>query len=101
MLSLLHILRKISPQSTANGVLETDYDYIIPVVNPSSLDLRCGRNASTAWSKPDVAVIRAGDTVGFAVNTSVGLPIEGAPVMPWDVCANSYISLSICPVSLL
>jgi hypothetical protein len=75
--------RKISPQEPG-GDPKTDYDYIIPVVNLTSLDLRCGRNASIAWSKPKTAVIRAGDNVGFAVNTSVGLPIVGAPVMPWD-----------------
>lgn len=77
-------LRKISPQGDPAST-KTDYDYIIPVVDPSSLDLRCGRNASIAWSKPKVAVIRAGDTVGFAVNTTVGLPIPNAPIMPWDV----------------
>jgi hypothetical protein len=76
--------RKISPHVTESDT-KTDYDYIIPVVDPSSIDLRCGRNASTAWSSPKTAVIVAGDTVGFAVNTSLGLPIEGAPVMPWDV----------------
>jgi hypothetical protein len=79
--------RKISPQVTESDT-KTDYDYIIPVVDPSSLDLRCGRNASTAWSNPKTAVIRAGDTVGFAVNTTVGLPIAGAPVLPWDVRAR-------------
>lgn len=74
----------ISPQDSGSAT-HFDYDYIIPVVDPSSLDLRCGRNASTAWSRPKTAVVRAGDAVGFAVNTTVGLPIAGAPVMPWDV----------------
>jgi hypothetical protein len=83
-------IRKISPQDPENPYPKTDYDYIIPVVDPSSLNLRCGRNASIAWSKPDVAVIRAGDTVGFSVNTTVGLPIEGAPIMPWDRWPNLY-----------
>jgi hypothetical protein len=76
--------RKISPQDSASDI-KTDYDYIIPIVDPSSLDLRCGRNASTAWSHPKTAVVRAGESVGFAVNTTVGLPIPNAPVMPWDV----------------
>ncbi|KAH7110100.1 glycoside hydrolase [Dendryphion nanum] len=83
-------IRKISPQGADINSPKTDYDYIIPVVDPTSLDLRCGRNASTAWSSPQVAVIHAGDTVGFAVNTSVGLPIVGAPVMPWDRWPNLY-----------
>ncbi|KAF2007487.1 lytic polysaccharide monooxygenase [Amniculicola lignicola CBS 123094] len=83
-------IRKISPQHTDNGNFITDYDYIIPVVDPTSLDLRCGRNASIAWSNPKVAIIHAGDRVGFAVNTTVGLPIEGATVMPWDRWPNLY-----------
>ncbi|KAH7083879.1 glycoside hydrolase [Paraphoma chrysanthemicola] len=82
-------IRKISPQDSPNDV-KTDYDYIRPVVDPSSIDLRCGRNASNAWSQPRTAVIRAGETVGFAVNTSVGLPIPNAPVMPWDRWPNLY-----------
>lgn len=84
--------RKISPQDSASDV-KTDYDYIIPIVDPSSLDLRCGRNASTAWSHPKTAVIRAGESVGFAVNTTVGLPIPNAPVMPWDVSGCTIASL--------
>lgn len=76
---------KISPDGVGADSPGTDYNYIIPVVNPSSLDLRCGRNATIAWSNPKVAIINAGDKVGFAVNTSVGLPIAGAPIMPWDV----------------
>lgn len=79
------IVSKVSPQGYDNANTKTDYDYIIPVVDPSLLDLRCGRNAWTAWSQPKTAVVHAGDTVGFAVNTTVGLPIEGAQVMPWDV----------------
>jgi hypothetical protein len=90
--------RKISPQLTGSDA-KTDYDYIIPVVDPSSLDLRCGRNATTAWSKPKTALIHAGDTVGFAVNTSVGLPIAGAPVMPWDVRPTCLLSTARCTVS--
>lgn len=77
--------RKISPQFEAATNPKTDYDYIMPIVDPSSLDLRCGRNASSAWSNPKIAVIKAGDTVGFSVNTTVGLPIEGMPLNPWDV----------------
>ncbi|KAH7395247.1 glycoside hydrolase [Phaeosphaeria sp. MPI-PUGE-AT-0046c] len=83
-------IRKISPQGYDNENTKTDYDYIIPVVDPSLLDLRCGRNAWTAWSQPKTAVVTAGDTVGFAVNTTVGLPIEGAQVMPWDRYPNLY-----------
>lgn len=77
--------RKIGPYGAENTDVKTDYDYIIPVVDPALPDLRCGRNATTAWFKPKTATIYAGDTVGFAVNTSVGLAIPGAPVMPWDV----------------
>ncbi|KAF2676453.1 lytic polysaccharide monooxygenase, partial [Lentithecium fluviatile CBS 122367] len=62
-------IRKISPQDSGSDI-KYDYDYIIPVVDPSSIDLRCGRNASAAWSNPKIAVIQAGDTVGFAVNTT-------------------------------
>ena len=80
--------RKISPQDTGSSSPKFDYDYIIPIVDPSSLDLRCGRNASKAWSKPKTAIVHAGDTVGFSVNTTVGLPIQGAPVNPWDVRYN-------------
>ncbi|KAI9150071.1 hypothetical protein HJFPF1_09825 [Paramyrothecium foliicola] len=44
-----------------------------------SPDLRCGRNASNAWSQPKTATIRAGDTVGFAA----GEPqLAGLP-QPW------------------
>lgn len=67
-----------------------DYDYIIPIVDPSLKDLRCGRNASIAWTPPKTAVIHAGDTVGFAVNTSVGFPIPNAPVNDWDRWPNLY-----------
>ncbi|KAJ4286683.1 hypothetical protein N0V90_012935 [Kalmusia sp. IMI 367209] len=83
-------VRRISPQNANDGAQKTDYDYIIPVVDPSLNDLRCGRNASIAWSQPKTAIIHAGDTVGFAVNTSVGLPIPNAPVMPWDRWPNLY-----------
>jgi hypothetical protein len=85
LLSPLILPSKISPNNYENAGQRTDYDYIIPIVDPSLLDLRCGRNAWTAWSAPRTAVVRAGDIVGFAVNTSVGLPIAGAQVMPWDV----------------
>ncbi|KAH8729036.1 glycoside hydrolase [Phaeosphaeriaceae sp. PMI808] len=80
-------IRKISPHPSASP---TDYDYIQPLVDPTSLDLRCGHNASTAWIPPKTAVVLAGSTVGFAVNTSVGLPIPNAPVMPWDRWPNLY-----------
>ncbi|KAJ4358781.1 uncharacterized protein N0V89_003365 [Didymosphaeria variabile] len=83
-------IRKISPQPRTDDAFITDYDYIQPLVDPSSIDLRCGRNASTAWNTPKTAVVRAGDTVGFAVNTTVGLPIKDAPVNPWDRYANMY-----------
>jgi hypothetical protein len=76
--------RHISPNEPASNP-PIDYDYIIPVVDPSLLDLRCGRNASKVWSPPKTATIKAGDTVGFAVNTSVGSPVIGAPLNPWDV----------------
>ncbi|PVI00683.1 lytic polysaccharide monooxygenase [Periconia macrospinosa] len=57
--------RKISPQDNGNNP-KFDYDYIIPIVDPSLPDLRCGRNATKAWSRPKTAVVHAGDTVGFA-----------------------------------
>ncbi|KAF2655703.1 lytic polysaccharide monooxygenase [Lophiostoma macrostomum CBS 122681] len=81
--------RHISPNQPASNP-PLDYDYIIPVVDPSLLDLRCGRNASKAWSTPKTATIWAGDTVGFAVNTTVGSPVIGAPVNPWDRYPNLY-----------
>lgn len=83
-------VRKISPQPRTDDAFITDYDYIQPLVDPSSENLRCGRNASIAWNGPKTAVIKAGSTIGFAVNTTVGLPITNAPVMPWDTYPNLY-----------
>jgi hypothetical protein len=83
--------RKHSPQDFDTPTPKTDYDYIVPIVDPTSLDLRCGRNAwrSGAWDDVKTATVYAGDTVGFAVNTTVGLPIEGTDIMPWDVVFTS------------
>ncbi|KAF2868281.1 glycoside hydrolase [Massariosphaeria phaeospora] len=55
-------IREISP---VNNTDEIALQY--PNTNPDSLDLRCGRNASNAWSKPKTATIQAGAKVGFAI----------------------------------
>ncbi|KAL5381735.1 hypothetical protein DPSP01_006922 [Paraphaeosphaeria sporulosa] len=83
-------IRKISARPRTDDAFITDYDYIQPLIDPASGDLRCGRNASVAWNDVKTAVVRAGDTVGFAVNTTVGLPIAGAPINPWDRYPNLY-----------
>ncbi|KAF2687844.1 lytic polysaccharide monooxygenase [Lentithecium fluviatile CBS 122367] len=55
-------IREVSPRP------ESDRDLALfwPLTDPTSTDLRCGRNASLGWSQPKTAVINAGDTVGFA-----------------------------------
>ncbi|KAF2799745.1 lytic polysaccharide monooxygenase [Melanomma pulvis-pyrius CBS 109.77] len=56
-------VRQISPDKT---IKDADIAFVAPNTEPASLDLRCGRNASIAWSRPNTATIKAGDTVGFA-----------------------------------
>jgi hypothetical protein len=56
--------RQISPLPNSRPDDETAL--VSPNIEPQSLDLRCGRNASVAWNKPKTATVRAGDRVGFA-----------------------------------
>ncbi|KAF2471771.1 uncharacterized protein BDR25DRAFT_367624 [Lindgomyces ingoldianus] len=56
-------VREISPSTT---ITQPDIALLAPNTEPTSTDIRCGRNASASWSKPKTATIRAGDTVGFA-----------------------------------
>lgn len=44
-----------------------EYAYTSPIVDPDSTDMRCGRDASVSFTNPKTAVVRAGDTVGFAL----------------------------------
>ncbi|KAF2122408.1 glycoside hydrolase [Lophiotrema nucula] len=54
-------IREITPYKTTDAAA-----LVYPNTDPDSNDVRCGRNASTAWSKAiKTAVIKAGDTVGF------------------------------------
>ncbi|KAF2829115.1 hypothetical protein CC86DRAFT_436897 [Ophiobolus disseminans] len=79
-------IRPISPSTPVPS--PTDYDYITPLTDPSSPILRCGR--TTSPYNTNTAIIQAGSTVGFTVNTTVGLPIPNAPQMPWDLYPNLY-----------
>lgn len=61
---------KISP-----AVLTPDPDtaLVSPNVDPTSTDIRCGRNASVLWSEIKTATVRAGHPIGFAA---------GEPMLP-------------------
>ena len=47
---------------------DSDYVYkmVAPMIDPSNIEIRCGRNATPAQSPVKTATIHAGDTVGFA-----------------------------------
>lgn len=61
-------VRQVSPFPTND-----EYALVYPNTDPDSTDIRCGRNASVAWSKPKTATVKAGDRIGFIVNVaSVG-----------------------------
>lgn len=70
-------MREISPKENADASLALPY----PNTDPTSLDLRCGRNASLGWSKPKVATVKAGDVVGFGA---------GEPMLPGLDKARMY-----------
>ncbi|KAI9899865.1 hypothetical protein N3K66_004127 [Trichothecium roseum] len=59
--------------------MDEAFAMVAPNTDPDSLDLRCGRNASTAWSQPKTAVVQAGDRVGFAA----GDPMLKGDLKPW------------------
>jgi len=48
----------------------SDSDSHEPVTDVSSLDIRCGRNASTAFA-PGILTVTAGEPLGFAVDPTV------------------------------
>ncbi|KAI0376621.1 glycoside hydrolase [Hypomontagnella monticulosa] len=54
-------VREVSPE-------DSDYVYkmVAPMIDPSNIEIRCGRNATPAQSPVKTATIHAGDTVGFA-----------------------------------
>ncbi|KAH7128146.1 glycoside hydrolase [Dendryphion nanum] len=62
-------VRQVSPKENESP----DVALIFPNTNPDSTDIRCGRNATLGWSKPNTATVKAGDKMGFIVNVeSVG-----------------------------
>jgi len=52
--------------ATTEPTFDPNLALLTPNIDPTSLDLRCGHNASIAWFRPSTANVRAGDTVGFA-----------------------------------
>ncbi|KAI0169709.1 hypothetical protein GGR52DRAFT_573764 [Hypoxylon sp. FL1284] len=42
-----------------------------PQIEPSSIDIRCGRNASSLWTPVKTATVQAGATVGFGIGDPV------------------------------
>ncbi|KAI2632439.1 glycoside hydrolase [Hypomontagnella submonticulosa] len=68
-------VREVSPQQ------DSDYGYetVSPLTEPNSVDIRCGRNASTLQSPVKTATIHAGDVVGFAA----GEPMLPGDLKPW------------------
>ncbi|KAI2629176.1 glycoside hydrolase [Hypomontagnella submonticulosa] len=63
-------VREVSPENTTYI-----YNMVSPLIDPSSIEIRCGRNASPAQSPVKTATVHAGDTVGFAA---------GEPKLPYD-----------------
>lgn len=55
---------------------------LFPNTDPTSDDLRCGRNASISRSPVKTATVQAGDTVGFGVG-----------VTELEVCTSSLLLL--------
>ncbi|KAH9893860.1 glycoside hydrolase [Xylariomycetidae sp. FL2044] len=69
-------VREVSPKEGEDPSLALVY----PNTDPDSLDLRCGRNASSVLqSEVKTATVQAGDTVGFAA----GEPMLEGDVKPW------------------
>ncbi|KAF2730068.1 hypothetical protein EJ04DRAFT_580177 [Polyplosphaeria fusca] len=54
-------VREVSPKENTSAGLAL----VSPNIDPTSPDIRCGRNATLGWSKPKVAIVKAGDTIGF------------------------------------
>jgi hypothetical protein len=52
---------------------------VYPQIDPTSIDMRCGRNTSRAHNAIKTATVTAGDTVGFAA----GEPILKGDLIPW------------------
>ena len=92
-----NIRREVSPVQGANPTDELVY----PNTNPDSLDLRCGRNASTAWSQPKTATVRAGDLVGFAAGEpalGVRFPLLLNSQLFWSSRSTAYERNRVIPI---
>jgi hypothetical protein len=57
-------VRKVTPRKDTTPELEL----VFPNTEPTSTDLRCGRGATTAWSRPKTATVHAGDYIGFGAS---------------------------------
>jgi hypothetical protein len=57
-------VREVAPKANTGDTSNTD-PLIYPQTDPTSLDLRCGRNASTPFSTTKTAKVKAGDRIGF------------------------------------
>jgi hypothetical protein len=56
-------VREITPRGQ---VYDEEIAWVHPLTDPDSLDVRCGRNASTSSHPVKTATIHAGDRIGFA-----------------------------------
>jgi hypothetical protein len=83
-------IRQISPSPTVpNTDQHPGFAFVAPNLDPNSLDVRCGRNASTLHSRVQVATVTAGDTVGFGVGEA---PLNESPYMYHPGFASAWLS---------
>lgn len=64
---------EVTPIETSPGL-----ELISPMTDPDSLDIRCGRGATTARNAIKTATVQAGDTIGFAAGEPM-LPVRNHP----------------------
>ena len=60
-------IREISPKEDQD---DPKIALLFPNTEPTSHDLRCGRNASVVSSPVKTARVQAGDTIGFGVGVT-------------------------------
>ena len=72
------------------GADDPEADILYPNTDPDSLDLRCGRNASTSWSAVKTATINAGDRVGFAVGEPF-LRVSSNLLQTFQTCPGKFL----------
>ncbi|KAK6953344.1 hypothetical protein Daesc_005647 [Daldinia eschscholtzii] len=71
-------MKQVTPVSYSDHDLALSW----PLIDPDSIDIRCGRNASVDFARVKTATVQAGDRVGFGVANASAINGRGTMFHP-------------------